>query len=104
MASKQSIVPSVPWTVPDLNHHKSIPYIEYPLIYNATVTEEPFYVEHPFTFTTSDAANTTLYKWTGGSWSAITGMSNPDVIYAHGFFAVTTAANAYVSITEHVQE
>lgn len=84
-----------------MNHTKEQPYIDYPLVYNDTVTKEVFYAEYDFTFVTSDAANTTLYKWTGNGWITISGMSNPDVLYGRGFYAVDTAANAYVAITEH---
>ena len=96
-----SIVPNFKYPVPTLNHNKLVPYIDFPVVYNATVTEEPFYVEYPFTFVTSDAANTTLYKWNGNGWVSVTGISNPEYIFGRGFFAVTTAANAYVTVTEH---
>ena len=94
-------VPRLLYATPDLNHKKEQPYVDYPLVYNETVTERAFYIEFDFTFVTSDSANTTLYKWNGNSWEAITGMTNPDVIFGRGFYAVTTAADAYVAITEH---
>ena len=75
--------------------------MDFPLIYNETVTQRPFYVEYDFTFVTSTPANTTLYKWTGGGWVAVTGISNPELIIGRGFYAVTTSANEYVAITEH---
>lgn len=96
-----SILPSFKYTVPELTHVKERPYLDFPLVYNETVTQRPFYVEHDFTFVTSDSANTTLYKWSGGGWVAVTGISNPELILGRGFYAVTTAANAYVSITEN---
>ena len=99
----QTLVPKHLHNVPSLNHTKTVLYNEYVLINNTTVTEEPFYVDWPFTFVTSDAPNTTLYKWNGGGWTEIKGWSNPDCIGGKGFFAVTTAANAYVLITEQEQ-
>ena len=99
-----TVVPPFTYTVPDLDHTKPRPYLDFPLVLNAIVTKRAFYVEHDFTFATSDSANTTLYKWTGhsSSWLAITGMSNPDVIFGRGFYAVDTAAACYVTVTEHV--
>ena len=97
----KTTLPEFQYDVPSLDHTKPRPYIDWPLVVNEIVTKRPFYVEYDFTFITSDAANTTLYKWTGGSWSAITGMSNPDVLFGRGFYAVDTAAAAYVAITEH---
>lgn len=75
--------------------------MDFPLVYNEIVTERPFYVEHDFTIVTSNAAQTTLYKWTGGGWAAVSGISNPELIIGRGFFAVTTATDCYVSITEN---
>lgn len=97
-----STVPRLPWGYPTLNHEKRAPYIDYPVVYNATVTAEPFYVEYDFTICTSTLANTTLLKWNGNSWATITGWVNPDVIGSRGFHAITTSANEYVTITEHV--
>lgn len=96
-----STIPKRAGDYPTLNHVKSQPYIDYPIVYNATVTTEPFYAEYDFTFATSTPANTTLYKWTGGGWVAVTGISNPELILGRGYYAVTTSANEYVSITEH---
>lgn len=99
-----TVVPQFQYTVPTLGHPKDRPYIDFPLVYNETVTNRVFYVQHPFTFVTSDAANTSLYKWNGGGWTEVTGWDNPEKVYGFGFFSVTTAANAYVSISEHVNE
>jgi hypothetical protein len=98
-----SLVPKFKYPVPTLNHEKKVPYNEHPLVYNDTVTEEPFYVEYPFTFVTSDQGNTSLYKWNGNGWTLVTGWSNPEYFYGTGYFAVTTAANCYVTITEMVK-
>ena len=100
----QSILPYFRYTVPTLGHNKERPYIDFPLVRNETVTARPFYVEYPFTFVSSDSANTTLLKWNGVGWTTVSGWSNPDKIYGFGFFAVTTAANCYVVISEHVNE
>ena len=97
-----SIVPSPRYPVPELNHDKLVPYTDFPVVYNATVTAEPFYVEYDFTICTSTLANTTLLKWNGNSWETISGWVNPDVIGSRGFHAITTSANEYVVITEHV--
>lgn len=94
-------VPRLLYNTPTLNHTKEVPYTDYPLVFNETVTKRAFYIEFDFTFVTSDSANTTLYKWTGNGWVAITGMSNPDVLFGRGFYAVDTAANCYIAITEH---
>lgn len=94
-------VPKLPWSYPTLNHTKRAPYVDFPVVYNATVTNEPFYIEHDFTFVTSDSANTELYKWNGGTWTQVTGMTNPDLFFGRGFYSVTTTANAYVAVTEH---
>lgn len=99
-----STIPKFKWETPVVNHKKLAPYVDFPVVYNATVTTEPFYVEYDWTFVTSDAANTTLYKWNGATWTTVSGWSNPERFYGRGFFAVTTAANAYVSITEHVKD
>jgi len=96
-----SRVPRFQHTVPTLNHDKVVPYLEYPLVFDATVTEEPFYIEFPFTIVSSDPSNTKLYKWNGGGWTEVIGWSNPDKICGRGFFSVTTYANAYVLISEH---
>lgn len=102
MAAPQTIVPSSGYPSPTLNHTKSRAYRDFPLIYNATKTNEPFYIENDCTITTSDIANTTLKKWEGNGWVTVSGLVSPDVIVGRGFFAVTTAANAYVTLTEHV--
>lgn len=97
----ESRVPRFRHNVPTLNHEKVVPYLEYPLVHNDTVTQEPFYIEFPFTIVSSDQSNTTLYKWNGGGWTEVKGWDNPEKICGRGFFSVTTAANAYVLITEH---
>lgn len=97
-----SIVPSFKWDTPAVVHDKREPYVDYPVVYNATASNVVFYVEYPFTIATTDLANTTLYKWCGDSWVAMSGLVDVDVVDARGFFSVTTAANASVVITEHV--
>jgi len=99
-----SILPSFKYTVPILGHVKERPYIDFPIIYEATQSNVAFYVEHPFTICTSSFANTTLYKWNGIGWSTISGWTNPEKVYGMGFFAVTTSANATVIISEHVND
>lgn len=93
--------PSVGYSVPTLAHIKRSDYRDYPLVNNETVTERPFHVNKDCTIVTSDLANTTLYKWAGTGWVAVSGLVSPDVIVGRGYFAVTTAANAYVVLTEH---
>lgn len=95
-------VPRLLYNTPSMNHTKEVPYIDYPIAYNEIVTQEAFYIEYDWTFVTSDAANTLLYKWNGNGWTQVTGWSNPEFFYGHGFFAVSTTAAAYVTITEHV--
>lgn len=102
MAQQVSILPNFKYTVPTLTHVKDRPYLDFPLVYNETVTERPFYVEHDFTFVTSAANDTTLYKWSGGGWVAVTGISNPELILGRGFYAVSTLVDAYVSVTENI--
>lgn len=97
------VVPTFKYPVPSLNHDKKTPYNDFPLVYNETVTNRPFYVEYPFTFVTSDLSVTTLYKWNGFGWVAVTPISNPENVDARGFFSVTTSSAAYVAITEHVK-
>lgn len=97
-----SSVPSQRYPIPTLNHSKTAPYNDFPLVYNATVTNRPFYIDYDCTISTSDLANTTLKKWEGNGWVTVSGLVSPDVIVGRGFFAVTTAANAYVTLTEHV--
>ena len=94
-------VPGYGYNVPTLNHTKNRTYKDFPIVSNATLTNEPFYIENDCTITTSDLANTTLKKWEGNGWVTVTGLVSPDVIVGRGFFAVTTAANAYVTLTEH---
>jgi hypothetical protein len=101
--TRYSRVPSARHNLPTLNHPKTVPYIDYPVVGGAIVTNEPFFAEYDFTFVTSDAGNTTLSKWNGTGYTAITGLANPDVIYGRGFYAVTTASAAYVTVTEHVE-
>jgi len=96
-----STVPSFKWNTPTVVHDKQEPYVDYPVVYNDTVTNRVFYVEYPFTIATTDLANTTLYKWCGNSWVAMTGLVNVDVVDARGFFSVTTASAATVVVTEH---
>ena len=97
-------VPTRLHTLPSLNHTKDQVYVDYPVVSNSTVTTEPFYLEYNATVCTSSAANTTFYKWNGTGWTEITGLSNPDIIFGRGFYAVTTATDCYVTITEHVDE
>ena len=94
-------LPVLRYGTPVLNHQKDHPYVDFPLVNNATVTAEPFYITRDCTIATSDLANTTLLKWNGTSYSTVTGLVSPDIIVGRGFFAVTTAANAYVTLTEH---
>lgn len=96
------LLPNRQHTLPALNHTKDKPYIDYPVVSGQTVTNEPFYVEHDFTLCTSSATVTTFSKWTGNGWKDIAGLSNPDIIFGRGFYSVTTTADAYVVITEHV--
>lgn len=98
-----STVPTFKYPVPKLNHEKKSHYNDFPLVYNETVTARAFYVTRPFTFVTSDAGNTSLYKWNGNGWTLVTGWSNPEYFYGTGYFAVTTTANCYVTITESVE-
>jgi len=95
-----SLIPSFKYVVPEVNHKKNSPYRDFPVVYEDTVTQEAFYVDHNFTLTTSDFANTTLYKWNGVGYTEVTGWSNPEYFYGKGFYAVTTAADATVCITE----
>jgi hypothetical protein len=97
-----SSIPQTKWLTPTVNHDKIVPYVDFPVVHNATVTTEPFYVDYDFTICSSDPTNTTLYKWNGVGWTEIGGVANPEKITIRGFFAVTTAANAYVTITEHI--
>lgn len=99
-----SILPNFKYTVPTLGHIKDRPYIDFPVVYNDTLTEVPFYVEFPFTICTTTLANTTLYKWNGIGWSTVSGWTNPEKIYGMGFFAITTSADETVIISEHVNE
>ena len=96
-----SIVPDFKYTVPTLTHKKLVPYIDFPIVFNDIVTNEPFYIEFNWTFVTSDQANTTLRKWNGSSWTDVTGWSNPEFFFGKGFYSVTTATAAYVTVTEH---
>lgn len=101
---KDSIVPNFRWPVPTLNHTKRAPYIDFPIIYNAIKTNEPFYVDMDFIYCSSDTANTKLYKWNGNSYSEVSSYTNPDVISGKGFYAVSTTVAAYVTITELTQQ
>jgi hypothetical protein len=94
-------IPSLRYPSPLLTHTKVGPYTDFPLVYNETVTNRPFYIENDCSIVTSDIANTTLSKWNGNSYTAISGLVSPDIIVGRGFFAVTTAANCYVTLTEH---
>lgn len=102
MARRGAVVPPLRWPAPDLDHTKDVPYTDYPIVYNETVTTRPFYIEYDCTIVTSDLANTTLLKWNGSSYTTVSGLVSPDVILGRGFFAVTTAANCYVTLTEHL--
>lgn len=95
------LLPTRQHDLPAINHTKDKPYIDYPIVSNATVTNEPFYVEHDFTVCMSNLSATTISKWNGVGWTAITGLANPDVIFGRGYYAVTTSSDAYVVITEH---
>jgi len=97
-----SLVPNLPWSTPSVLHKKKSPYLDFPVVYNDTLSNVVFYVEHDFTFVSSDPTNTTLYKWNGNGWTEIAAIANPEKITIRGFFSVTTAANAYVTVTEHV--
>jgi hypothetical protein len=97
------LLPNRRHTLPSVNHLKDVPYLDYPVVYETTVTNEVFYVDHSFTLCTSDLANTSLYKWNGVGWTAITGFTNPDVFDGRGFYSVTTAADASVVVTEHTE-
>lgn len=96
------LIPKTPWIVPTVAHKKNAPYIDFPLVYNDTVTNVVFYVDYDFTICSSSPTNTTLYKWNGNGWTEIGGITNPEKITIRGFFSVTTAADAYVTITEHI--
>jgi hypothetical protein len=102
MASQRgSKVPYLRYPSPALVLPKEMWYLDYPLVYNETVTARPFYLDYDCTIVTSDLANTTLLKWNGNSYTTVSGLVSPDIIVGRGFFAVTTAANCYVTLTEH---
>lgn len=102
MSQRGSYVPPFSVRAPTMNHKKDRPYWDFILVHNDTVTNEVFYLNNDCTITTSDLANTTLSKWNGSGWQTVSGLVSPDVIVGRGFFSVTTAANAYVSLSEHV--
>lgn len=97
---RESLVPVVKYTVPLLDHQKYAPYLDYPLIAGETVALRPFYVETDFIYCSSATATTTLHKWNGVGYTQVTSYTNPDVIAGRGWYAVTTTANNYVTITE----
>jgi len=101
---KESIVPSFGWPVPTLNHTKRAPYIDFPIVYGAIKTDEPFYVEEDFIIATSDLTTTTLSKWNGSTYSATTGLTNPDLVAGRGFYSITTTAANYVTISEVIKK
>ena len=94
-------VPSFRYNVPTLNHEKKAPYIDFPIVFNETVTNRPFYVDGTFLIATSLLADTTLNKWEGNGWTPVVGITNPDTIAGRGFFSITTTSNQYVTITEY---
>lgn len=96
-----SLVPSFKYPVPKLDHDKVTFYDEYPVVWNEAATNRAFYVTYPFTFVTSDATVTTLYKWNGNGWTEVAGISNPEYIFGRGYYSVTTSSAAYVTVTEH---
>lgn len=96
-----TIVPQFKYNTPKLNHDKLVSYIDYPIAFNEVITQEPFYVGLEWTFATSDATNTQLYKWNGNGWTEVLGWDNPETFYGRGFFAVSTAVAASVTITEY---
>lgn len=96
----KTIVPNFNYAVPTLDHVKLVPYIDFPIVYDDTVTERAFYVNAPFAFATSNPDNTTLLKWNGIGWTVITGWANPDKIDSRGFFAFTTDIDTYITISE----
>jgi hypothetical protein len=102
MANGKSIVPTFPWDVPKLNHVKTDSYIDFPVVHNAIATDEPFYVEYDFIIATTDLTTTTLSKWNGSTFVAVTGLTNPDLVAGRGYYAVTTTAANYVTISEVV--
>jgi hypothetical protein len=98
-----SIVPKFQYPVPTLNHDKLVPYIDFPIIYNDTKTNEPFYVDGEFIWASSDPGNTLLYKWNGFGWTEVSSYTDPDIIAGRGFFSVSTVTDQYVVISELVQ-
>jgi hypothetical protein len=94
-----SIVPSFNYPVPTLNHDKLVPYIDFPIIFNAIKTNEPFYVDGEFLWVCSDTS-ATLHKWNGFSWTEVSSYTNPDIIEGRGFFSVTTTVAGYCTISE----
>jgi hypothetical protein len=101
---RRSLVPVVPYTVPLLDHQKYAPYLDYPLIAGETVSLRPFYVEYDFIYCSSDEVTTSLHKWNGNSYTEVPSYTNPDVIAGRGWFAITTTANNYVTITEMINQ
>lgn len=99
-----SYEPPVGYPSPTLDQPKESYYKDFPLVYNATVTNKPFYLDFDCTICTDNIANTTLQKWDGANWVNVSGLVSPDIIVGRGYFAVTTAVNAYVTLTEHVDE
>lgn len=99
MAIQGKLVPRRQHSLPLLNHTKDFPYVDYPVVSNDTVTNEPFYAEHEFTICGSGAY--TLSKWNGTGWTAVANITNPDIIMGRGYYAVTTASDLYVVVTEH---
>lgn len=97
------LLPNRQHALPTLNHTKDKFYIDYPIVANTTVTYEPFYIEHDFTICMSSASITALYKWNGVGWTEIVGLTNPDIIFGRGYYAISTTADASVVITEHVR-
>ena len=103
MSQRGSAVPPFGIRAPAMNHKKDAPYRDFVLVYNDTVTNEVFYLNYDCTITTSNLANTTLKKWDGSGWQTVSGLVSPDVIVGRGFFSVTTAADAYITISEHTE-
>lgn len=101
MSQRGSQIPNFSIRAPLLTVKKDRPYWDFILINNDTVSNEVFYLSHDCTIVTDDLANTTLYKWSGNGWVAVSGLVSPDVIVGRGFFSVTTAADATVLLSEH---
>ena len=96
-----SIIPKFKYPVPVIEHDKLAPYIDFPLVFNETVTNRVFYVDGTFLIAMSSLAATTLSKWEGNGWTPVLSITNPDTIAGRGFFSITTTSNQRVTITEY---